>query len=175
MFVVLLLSVVWNLVYAVGIGLVLASLFFMKKMSDVTYQQSKIAQVKKEKAWADEKSLTPEFLSKVYIKHINGPLFFGFTSDFQSLSKQLPRSAQIVLIRMSRMPLIDQSGLYALEDVLIDLVQQGITPLLVGVKKQPEYLMRAIGIIGKLVEEEHHFSNFEKCRHWIQVNLNRFS
>ena len=123
MLVVLLLSVVWNLVYAVGIGLILASLFFMKKMGDVTHARSKIAPLKKEKAWADEKSLPPEFISKVYIKHINGPLFFGFTSDFQSLSKQLPSSAQIVLIRMSRMPLIDQSGLYALEDVLIDLVQ----------------------------------------------------
>lgn len=175
MVVVLILSVVWNLVYAVGIGLILASLFFMKKMGDVTYAQSKIAPVKKEKAWADEKFLTPEFLSKVYIKHINGPLFFGFTSDFQNLSKQLPSSAKIVLIRMSRMPLIDQSGLYALEDILIDLTQQGITPLLVGVKKQPEYLMRTIGIIGKLVDEAHNFSNFEKCRNWIQVNLERFS
>lgn len=175
MLVVLLLSVVWNLVYAVGIGLILASLFFMKKMGDVTHARSKIAPLKKEKAWADEKSLPPEFISKVYIKHINGPLFFGFTSDFQSLSKQLPSSAQIVLIRMSRMPLIDQSGLYALEDVLIDLVQQGVTPLLVGVKKQPEYLMRAIGIIGKLVDEEHSFSNFEKCRHWIQLNIDQFS
>ena len=145
------------------IGLII----FMKKMGDVTHARSKIAPLKKEKAWVDEKSLPPEFISKVYIKHINGPLFFGFTSDFQSLSKQLPSSAQIVLIRMSRMPLIDQSGLYALEDVLIDLVQQGVTPLLVGVKKQPEYLMRAIGIIGKLVDEEHSFSNFKKCRHWI--------
>ena len=145
------------------IGLII----FMKKMGDVTHARSKIAPLKKEKAWVDEKSLPPEFISKVYIKHINGPLFFGFTSDFQSLSKQLPSSAQIVLIRMSRMPLIDQSGLYALEDVLIDLVQRGVTPLLVGVKKQPEYLMRAIGIIGKLVDEEHSFSNFKKCRHWI--------
>lgn len=174
MVVVLILSVVWNLVYAVGIGLVLASLFFMKKMGDITYQQSKIAPIKKEKAWADEKSLTSDFLSKVYIKHINGPLFFGFTSDFQSLSRQLPEQARIVLIRLSRVPLIDQSCLYALEDVLIDLVQQGITPLLVGVKKQPEYLMRTIGIIGKLIPEKHCFASFQKCRQWLQSNLNSF-
>jgi len=41
--------VFWNLVYAVGIGLVMASLFFMKKMGDISNQYSKIAPVIKEK------------------------------------------------------------------------------------------------------------------------------
>ena len=174
MVVVLILAVVWNLVYAVGIGLVLASIFFMKKMADVTYEQSKIAPAKKEIAWKDEANLSEAFLSKVFIKHINGPLFFGFTSDFQNLYKQLPNSAKVVLIRMQRMSLLDQSGLYALEDVLIDLVQQGVTPMLVGVRKQPEYLMRTIGVIGNLVPEDHNFSDFDACIQWIKNNFNRF-
>ena len=174
MVVVLILAVVWNLVYAVGIGLVLASLFFMKKMADVTHEQSKIAPAKKEMAWKDEVNLSEAFLSKVFIKHINGPLFFGFTSDFQNLYKQLPDTAKVVLIRMQRMSLLDQSGLYALEDVLIDLVQQGVTPMFVGVRKQPEYLMRTIGVIGKLVPEDHNFSDFDACIQWIKNNFNRF-
>lgn len=86
----------------------------------------------------------------------------------------MPQQARIVLIRLSRVPLIDQSGLYALEDILIDLVQQGITPLLVGVKKQPEYLMPTIGIIGKLIPEKHCFASFQKCKQWLQSNLNSF-
>ena len=174
MVVVLILAVVWNLVYAVGIGLVLASLFFLKKMADVTHEQSKIAPAKKEMAWKDEVNLSEAFLSKVFIKHINGPLFFGFTSDFQNLYKQLPDTAKVVLIRMQRMSLLDQSGLYALEDVLIDLVQQGVTPMFVGVRKQPEYLMRTIGVIGKLVPEDHNFSDFDACIQWIKNNFNRF-
>jgi SulP family sulfate permease len=105
-------------------------------------------------------------LEKVFIKHINGPLFFGFTSDFQQLSKQIPKTAKLVLIRMDKVPLIDQSGLYALEDVIIDLEQQGIDVLLVGVQTQPKYLMKTIGIIGKLVEEEHLFENFADAKEW---------
>ena len=174
MFVVLVLAVVWNLVYAVGIGLVLASLSFMKKMGDVTHDMSEVAPVQKEKAWKDEKLLSSEFLSKVFIKHIEGPLFFGFTSDFQALSKQLPDSAKVVIIRMERVPLIDQSGLFALEDILIELTQKGITPFLEGVREQPEYMMQTIGILNELIPEEHQFSDFESCRLWLTENLDRF-
>lgn len=174
MVVVLILAVVWNLVYAVGIGLIIAALFFMKKMGDVTHEMSEVGPIQKEPSWRDEKSLTSEFLEKVFIKHIEGPLFFGFTSDFQTLSKQLPDSAKVVLIRMSRVPMIDQSGLFALEDVLIDLTQKGITPFLVGIREQPEYLMQTIGIINKLIPKEHIFTDFDSCRGWLVKNLHRF-
>ena len=160
MFTVLLLSVFWNLVYAVGVGLIMASIFFMKKMGDHSKRHSEIAPVIKEKAWKDEKQLSDAFLKKVFIKHLNGPLFFGFTSDFQQLSKQIPKTAKMVLICMDKVPLIDQSGLYALEDVIIDLERQGIEVLLVGVHEQPKYLMKVIVIIGEYIEEEHLFENF---------------
>ena len=96
-----------------------------------------------------------------------GPLFFGFTSDFQQLSKQIPKTAKMVLICMDKVPLIDQSSLYALEDVIIDLERQGIEVLLVGVQEQPKYLMKVIGMIGELIEEEHLFENFSTARLWI--------
>ena len=53
MLVVLVLSTVWNLVYAVGIGLVIASLMFMKKMGDLTAERSDVKHWKG-KSWADE-------------------------------------------------------------------------------------------------------------------------
>ena len=91
----------------------------------------------------------------------------GFTSDFQQLSKQIPKTAKMVLIRMDKVPLIDQSGLYALEDVIIDLERQGIEVLLVGVQEQLKYFMKVIGMIGELIEEEHLFENFSTARLWI--------
>ena len=175
MLIVLVLSVLWNLVYAVGVGLILASLFFMKQMGDLTQKSSQVLPVKSEEAWADEKDLSVEFLEQVFIKHINGPLFFGYTAEFLSLSKQIPNHAQLVLIRMSRMPYMDQSGLYALEDVLIDLKQKGILPLLVGVQPQPEYLMRSVGLINKLIPEHHIFKTFSDGRQWIRFHQDRIA
>jgi len=167
MVVVLLLSVVWNLVYAVGIGLVLASLFFMKKMGDVSKNDTRVTTIAEEKAWDDEKKLSPSFQKNVFIKHLSGPLFFGFTSEFVTISNQIPKSASSVIIRMSKVPYIDQSGLFALEDVLMDLKQKNIEILFVGIQKQPKYLMKTIGIIGKLIPETHVFENFESCKKFV--------
>ena len=57
-------------------------------------------------------------------KPLSGPLFFGFTSEFVNISKQIPKTASILIIRMDKVPFIDQSGLFALEDVLLDLYQK---------------------------------------------------
>jgi len=167
MVVVLLLSVFWNLVYAVGIGLILAALFFMKKMGDISKEDARVSSVIKEKAWKDEGKLSNTFLENVFIKHLNGPLFFGFTSEFISVSKQIPSTASIVIIRMDRVPYVDQSGLFALEDVLMELSQRKITCYMVGVKSQPKYLMKSIRIIGKLIPDEHLFETFEECKNWV--------
>ena len=167
MAVVLLLSVFWNLVYAVGIGLVLASLFFMKKMGDLGKDDTRVTTVAKENMWDDEKKLSSSFKENVFIKHLSGPLFFGFTSEFVNISNQIPKSASILMIRMSKVPYIDQSGLFALEDVLMDLIQKDIEILFVGLQPQPNYLMKTIGIIGKLIPEEQVFDDFKSCKKYV--------
>lgn len=167
MAVVLVLSVFWNLVYAVGIGLVMASLFFMKKMGDLSTDDSRVTTVAKEKMWDDEKKLSPSFKENVFIKHLSGPLFFGFATEFVNISNQIPKSASILIIRMSKVPYIDQSGLFALEDVLMDLIQKDIEVIFVGIQKQPKYLMKTIGVIGKLIPEEQVFTDFSSCKKYV--------
>jgi len=168
MLVVLVLSSVWNLVYAVGIGLVIASLMFMKKIGDLTAERSDVKSLLKEKAWKDELDFPESLKEVVFIKHIKGPLFFGSTSDFQQLANQIPESASTIIIRMGRMQYIDQSGLYALEDVLVDLVKEGKKVLLVNIVEQPRYLMERIDIIPDLIPEEQIFDNFDDCTTWIK-------
>ena len=163
MLIVMLLSTFWNLVYAVGIGLVIASLMFMKKIGDLTAHRSDVKSLAKEKAWADEKSFPAYLRDKVFIKHIKGPLFFGTTSDFQVLADQIPATATIVILRLGRMQYMDQSGLYAMEDVLQDLRNKKITVLFVRVLDQPRYMMERIDIIPDLVPNEHIFKSFDAC------------
>jgi sulfate permease, SulP family len=167
MLVVLVLSSVWDLVYAVGIGLVIASLMFMKKMGDLTAERSVVKSLLKEKAWADESKFPKSLKEDVFIKHIKGPLFFGSTSDFQQLANQIPRTASSVIIRMDRMAYIDQTGLYALEDILVDLKSQNINVLLVDVLRQPKYMMERIDIIPDLIPKEHIFQTFDDCLVWL--------
>ncbi|WP_292943052.1 SulP family inorganic anion transporter [Olleya sp. UBA1516] len=170
MLVVLVLSSVWDLIYAVGIGLVIASLLFMKKIGDLTAQRSDVKPLKEE-AWSDESNFPVALKEEVFIKHIKGPLFFGSTSDFQQLAKQIPSTAKTVVIRLGRMQYMDQSGLYAMEDVLVDLKKQNINVLFVNLLKQPRYMMERIGIIPELIPTQHIFKDFNSCLHWIKTNV----
>ena len=171
MIVVLVLSTFWNLVYAVGIGLVIASLMFMKKIGDVAAERSDVKSLKKEKNWSDEKDFPEELKEDVFIKHIKGPLFFGTTSDFHSLAAQIPSSASMVVIRLGRMQYMDQSGLYAMEDVLQELNNNNIKVLFVGLLEQPKYMMERIDIIPDLISEEYIFATFDDCTQWIKQNI----
>jgi SulP family sulfate permease len=69
------------------------------------------------------------------------------------------------------MDYIDQSGLYVLEEVLIDLKRAGKTVLLVGLKDQPYHMLKLIGIVGGLIPKEHIFKNFKECVPWIKKNV----
>lgn len=170
MLIVLLLSTFWNLVYAVGIGLVIASLMFMKKIGDLTAERSDVKPLKEE-AWDDEEDFPDNLKQEVFIKHLKGPLFFGSTSDFQQLYSQIPETAEIVILRLGRMQYMDQSGLYAMEDMLQDLNKKGIEVLFVGLLKQPRYMMERIDIIPDLIPKEHIFKEFKECLFWIKKNI----
>jgi SulP family sulfate permease len=171
MFVVMLLSTFWNLVYAVGVGLVIASLMFMKKIGDLTAIQSEVFPLKKEHSWPDEKNFPSHLEEEVFIKHLKGPLFFGTTTEFQQLAKQIPKTATTVIIRLGRVPYMDQSGLYTMEEVLRDLETKKITVLLVNIMQQPRYMMERIDIIPDLVPESHIFANFTACVAWVREHV----
>ncbi|WP_025742876.1 SulP family inorganic anion transporter [Aquimarina pacifica] len=170
MVIVLVLSTFWNLVYAVGIGLVIASLMFMKKIGDLTAEASDVKPLKEEK-WKDELDFPDKLEEEVFIKHVKGPLFFGYTSDFQQLTAQIPDSAVTVIIRLGRMQYMDQSGLYAMEEMLLELKNKNINVLFVGLLKQPRYMMERIGITPDLIPKEHIFKDFTECVKYLKTTV----
>ena len=170
MLVVLVLSTFWDLIYAVGIGLIIASLMFMKKIGDLTAERSDVKSLKEE-AWEDEASFPSALKEEVFIKHLKGPLFFGSTSDFQALTEQIPKTAKTVILRLGRMQYMDQSGLYAMEDMLQELKKNDIEVLFVGLLKQPRYMMERIDIIPDFIPNEHIFKDFKTCLQWIKNNV----
>jgi len=69
------------------------------------------------------------------------------------------------------MQYMDQSGLYAMEDVLVDLRKQNINVLFVNLLKQPRYMMERIDIIPDLIPKEHIFKDFDECLKWVKTNV----
>ena len=69
------------------------------------------------------------------------------------------------------MQYMDQSGLYAMEDMIQELKTKDIEVLFVGLLKQPRYMMERIDIIPDFIPNEHIFTNFKDCLNWIQENV----
>jgi SulP family sulfate permease len=170
MLVVLVVASFIDLILAVGIGLVIASLMFMKQIGDLTAERSDVKSLREE-AWKDEAGFPQNLKEEVFIKHIKGPLFFGSTSEFQALTLQIPHTAQKVIMRLDRMQYMDQSGLYAMEDMIQDLQTKNVEVLFVGLLKQPRYMMERIDIIPDFIPESHIFENFDEAVVWIKENV----
>lgn len=169
MIVVLLLTVFVGLLEAVAIGMVMASLLFMKNISDVVEHRMTSAPIKefsREIAWSDEEGIG-EIGNKIFIKHLEGPLFFGFAARFQEMVKSLPE-VEVVIMRMSRVPYVDQSGLYAMEEAVRDLHSQGIAVIFTGLRDQPKDMFKRINLLPGLVPAAHCFKTFSDGVNWLK-------
>ncbi len=172
--IVMAITVFGNLIHAVGVGVVLACVLFMKKTSDLAETGTTVTPLgssKELELWEEEKSVYDEYRDKIYIKHMSGPMFFGFTSRFQELIKELDPGIKVLIIRMKKVPYIDQTGVYVLEDAILELRMKGVVVLMTGVQPQPIDMMKKIGIIPGLISEESLFKKFADCELWLKYNL----
>ncbi|MEO0789084.1 MAG: SulP family inorganic anion transporter, partial [Bacteroidota bacterium] len=172
--IVLLITTFGSLIQAVGIGVALASLLFMKKAGDLGeqgLQARSLDELEDFKPWQDEQEFYNAYKDKVIIKHIEGPLFFGFTSYFKDEVKRLTNDLKAIIIRMERVPYMDQSGLYALEDVILDLEKEGVEVIFTGLQGQPRAMMEKIDIIPDLVPVEDIFDNCEDAFVYLRGKL----
>lgn len=175
MFLVMFLTIFWDLVIAVGVGLIISALIFMKKMGEISADRSQLQSLDQfEKLpWDDESGLSVELLKKVYVKRLDGPIFFGYTDDLKNLYNQIPDDSEYVIIRMDRVPYMDQSGLYALEDIFADLKRQGKAVLLIGLQEQPRYMISKIEIIPNVIPKEQIFKTFDESLRWLNEKIGK--
>ena len=175
---VLFLTVFVDLLIAVGIGMIIACVLFMKRASDLVegaYHSDQMTAFDKEIPWEDEKVLTDEVRSKIYIQRLNGPIFFGSITRFQEVMHDIPDDAKIVIIRMRLVSFMDQSGLYAMETAIKDLQAKGVTVLMTIIQPQPMYMLTKMKVIPNLVPEEFTFKTFEDCGRFLSANLKMIS
>ena len=162
MLLVLVLTVFADLIVAVIVGLIIASFVLVKKVSDVAAQQTVLTPVADE-PWADELSIPEPIRSKVLIKHVEGPLLFGFANQFRNISRQA-ELAKLVVLRMDRISYMDQTGAYALEDAVGRLSEAGVRVLLVGLPILQVDLLERLRLIPAVVPKSDVFADFEALK-----------
>jgi sulfate permease, SulP family len=163
---VLVLTVCTNLIIAVAAGLIVASFVFMKKVSDITERQTTLTLVADE-SWSDELTIPDAIRNKLLIKHVDGPLFFGFASQFRDIARQAAAQSRLLVLRMDRISYMDQTGVYALKDALTRLNAAGVRVLVVGVSVAHLDLLEKLQVIPAVVPKSDVFSDFDELKNAI--------
>lgn len=172
---VFLITVFVDLLTAVGIGMVIACVLFMKRASDLVeggYSSQEMTNFDKESPWADEGGMPDAVAHKIYIQRLNGPIFFGTINKFKEVMQTVPADAKIVIIRMRLVSFMDQSGLYAMEEAIKDIQARGAQVLMTIIQPQPLYMLTKMNLIPDIVPQEHTFPTFEACTDYLKKQLN---
>ncbi len=138
------LTVVFDLVVAIGVGIVLACILFMKSMSDKTNVSGwEYVEQDSEHLRALPKGL------RVY--ELSGPLFFGATDRIANVS--LMDDTRVIILRMRAVPSIDATAMNALESLVLRCRENGICVILSHVNEQPRAALAHAGLVPLIGEE----------------------
>lgn len=143
-----LLTIVFDLVIAIEIGLLVAVLLFMKRMSDVTEVHSwKYAEDEEEAEREKLRKLSPH----INVYEISGPLFFGAADVIGRIA--VKDHAKCLILRMRSVPALDSTALNTMTDLYKNCEKRGITLILSHVNQQPMKVMEKAGFAQKVGQE----------------------
>jgi SulP family sulfate permease len=132
-----LLTVIFDLTVAVEVGLVLACVFFIWRMST-------LFRAEKQARLADGRVVPPGAV----VHALYGALFFGAVGKIEALGEGLPAGARALVLEMHQLISIDTSGVDALSQLRRSLARQGVALVLADVNEQPRGLMQRSGFIA---------------------------
>lgn len=140
------LTIAFDLVVAIGIGIVLAAILFMARMADVT----DVHGWRYVEDGGDIENLR-DVPPGVFVYEISGPMFFGAADKLASL--YLYKNAKVIIIRMSGVPAIDATAVHKLELFLKKCRKKNVTPIFSHVNEQPMNVLRKSGFCDALGED----------------------
>jgi sulfate permease, SulP family len=144
-----LLTVFSDLVVAVNVGVVLASLLFMRRMSKAV----SIEEHSQEQVAADAGRGADFVLPKdTVVYSIDGPFFFGAAENLEKTLRRSQNRVRTVVIRMARVPFMDTTGLSALDEIAADFQRMGTRVVLCEVRPNVLEKLRRAGILQRIGE-----------------------
>ncbi len=162
--VVFFLTVTVDIMAAVGIGLLLACVLFVKRMGDLLNIDI-VTLNDLDKSWvADETwrmKLDREAKNKVLVFQLNGPLFFGASSNFLK-STEKHGDFKVLILRMHRVPEIDTTGALALEELAILFKEKQKILMFSGLEVQPRTFLEKMGILD-IIGRDNCYRRFEQA------------
>jgi len=154
------LTVIFDLIIAIEIGIVLSSFMFMKRMSESVHIKNITTELRDTENLFDEelKSLP----SDVILYEINGPLFFGAARQFQETITIDNQNKKVIIIRMRYVPMIDATGFQSLKEIVKTFKERGILVILSGIGVELRKKFRNNGMY-EIIERKYIVSDITKA------------
>ena len=133
------LTVIFDLVVAIEIGMLIAVILFMKRSGDVTYIRSW------DEADSGRMKQTP---NGTMVLEIDGPMFFATADKFGALA--LEDGTKVLIVRMRNVPLLDTSGVRAMRSILATCQKSNVQLLISHANQQPFAVMQKDGFVHDL-------------------------
>ena len=145
------LTVVVDLTIAIQVGMVLAAMLFMKRMADVGEVRPLVSYPSEEND--DAAMVGLKLPENVDVFEISGPMFFGVANKFKEVMHNIDDHADIIIIRMRNVPMIDATGIHNFNSMLQNFIHKRKHVMLSGVNEDVFAALKRHGIVALLGEE----------------------
>ena len=153
------LTVVADLLVAVQIGVLLATLDFLRRMSSSV----EVAELAADDLDKELRTLgLPALPSNILVYAIQGPFFFAAVEHFEHALAHSHTDPSVVIIRLKWVPFIDITGIHTLEHVVVDLRKRGVRVMLSGANEQVRLKLAKAGLLD-LVGYDNVFDKFTQA------------
>ncbi len=151
------LTVIFDLVVAIEIGLLVAAFLFMKRMADVTHIRP---WTRSDEKVSDDNGRLKKIPPKTQVFEINGPMFFVTSDKFASIP--IKEGVKVIIIRMRNIPALDISAMQSFEEVYKLCKKKNIRVLFSHVNEQPMSVIQKSGFY-EMVGEENFLKNIDEA------------
>ena len=149
-----LLTVLVDLTTGIGVGMVLASFLFIKRMAEVTNVTLVSQEFQDTRPSPDHSGAIyrREVPKGVEVYEINGPFFFGAAEKFKDTLSQVSKKPKVLIVRMRNVPAIDSTAMHALRDLVRRTRRDGTKVLISDINEQPLLALRRSELLSEIGE-----------------------
>lgn len=151
-----------DLTAAIQVGVILSAFIFMKRMSDATSIKLIMKEIQEPESMDDNSLLKISVPAGVQVYEIHGPLFFGAVNRFDEIDRQVSDKSKVRILRFCDVPLIDSTGLRALQRFYEKCQKRHIHLIVTGLHVQPLNEIVKTNLY-ELIGEDNVFSNMKQA------------
>ena len=156
------LTVLFDLVIAIGIGMVVSMCLFMRRVATSIEVNELNENDCSDKSNIDTDMENLKVGENVLVYDIRGHLFFGAVDTFMNTMKEINDDAKVLVLRMRHTKTLDVTGYKQIKNIALSCKSRNMTLIISELQKQPKKVMRLMGFIDTL-GEDHFATNFDEA------------